>query len=211
MPESIALPRHLRPRRQKIFGRPQARSIDRNTRARIMAYAEAYSARHRQPGQHGGPLSHAFMRVLQALLYGFDGPDGCFPSYETIATRARVARSTVAEAIKALESAGMLTWVNCLRKARAWERDLLGKWVAVWRVVRSSNAYRFIDRIGREAKVSKSESRPRPGNPDSYHIAASPKHDLAALPVPLLTSLKRLGEAILERQQGETSSARTST
>jgi Helix-turn-helix domain len=36
----------------------------------------------------------------------------CFPSYEAIATKAECARSTVAEALKALEWAGVLTWQN---------------------------------------------------------------------------------------------------
>jgi len=193
------LPRHWRPRREKIFGRPTARPIDRNTRARIMTYAEGYNRKHRQPGQHGGPLSHAFLRVLQALLYGFDGPQGCFPSYETIAARANVARSTVAEAIKALEEAGVLTWVNCLNKVRTWERDLLGKWVAAWQVVRSSNAYRFIDRIGEKGLVPKSEKRSGPEIPDSNQLAAAPKPRVDDMPLPLLESLKRLGEAIARR------------
>ena len=34
----------------------------------------------------------------------------CFPSHEAIAARAGCARSTVAEALKALEWAGVLTW-----------------------------------------------------------------------------------------------------
>ena len=195
MPESLALPRSLRPRREKIFGRPAPRLIDRNARARIMVYAEAYSRRHRQPGQHGGPLTHAILRVLQALLYGFDGPQGCFPSYETIAARARVARSTVAEAIKALEAAGVLSWVNCLTKARAWERDLFGKWVAVWRVVRTSNAYSFID-----YGASKSEKRSRPENPVISLKEAPAKTPLTEMPLDLLTSLKRLGEAIAAKE-----------
>ena len=36
----------------------------------------------------------------------------CFPSYEAIAAKAECARSTVAEALKALEWAGVLTWQN---------------------------------------------------------------------------------------------------
>ena len=42
----------------------------------------------------------------------------CFPSYEKIAERAGCARSTVAEAIKALEDAGLLSWVNRLKRVR---------------------------------------------------------------------------------------------
>jgi DNA-binding FadR family transcriptional regulator len=52
--------------------------------------------------------------VLGALLWAFHNTRSgiCFPSYERIAERAGCARSTVAEAIKALEWAGVLTWQN---------------------------------------------------------------------------------------------------
>ena len=49
------------------------------------------------------------LAVLEALLWGFHNARSglCFPSYETIAERAGCARSTVAEAIKALEDGGL--------------------------------------------------------------------------------------------------------
>jgi Helix-turn-helix domain len=52
--------------------------------------------------------------VLEALLWAFHNAKSglCFPSYETIAEAAHCARSTVAEAIKALEDAGIMTWVQ---------------------------------------------------------------------------------------------------
>ena len=58
--------------------------------------------------KHKGPITRAFLDVLQALLWGFhNSRDGrCFPSYEAIADRAGCARSTVAEALKVLELAG---------------------------------------------------------------------------------------------------------
>ena len=56
--------------------------------------------------------------MLQALLWGFHNAASglCFPSYEAIAEKAGCARSTVAEAIKALENAGLLTWVHRIRR-----------------------------------------------------------------------------------------------
>jgi hypothetical protein len=60
----------------------------------------------------------------------------CIPSYDTIAKAADVNRDTVAEAIKMLEAAGILTWCN--RRARVTVRG-------VRKVVRTSNSYRFID------------------------------------------------------------------
>ena len=55
------------------------------------------------------------------------------------------ARSTVAEAIKALEYAGVLTWVNRITRIREPVRDLFGHLVTKWRVIRISNAYSFVD------------------------------------------------------------------
>ena len=59
-----------------------------------------------------GPITRAFLEVLEALLWGFHNSrtGRCFPSYEAIAAKAECARSTVAEALKALEWAGVLTW-----------------------------------------------------------------------------------------------------
>src|SRR5512133_1209559 len=104
------------PRREKVFGAAPGVSLDRNGKTRIMVYVRAYNARMRQEGQHTGPVTRAFMDVLRALLYSFhNGKDGrCFPSYERIAQAANCCRSTVYEAIRALEKAGVLTWVNRL-------------------------------------------------------------------------------------------------
>ena len=67
--------------REKVFGPGRAVPLDRNAKARIQAYARAWSGRHRQPGQHKGPITRAFLEVLQALLWGFhNSRDGrCFP------------------------------------------------------------------------------------------------------------------------------------
>ena len=59
------------PRREKVFGPGRAVPLDRNAKARILAYAKAWSARHRQPRQHKGPITRAFLEVLEALLWGF--------------------------------------------------------------------------------------------------------------------------------------------
>ena len=111
-----ALPAGFRRRREKVFGEGRCQPLDRNAKARIMVYARAWSARHRRPGQHRGPLTRATLEVLEALLWGFhNSRDGrCFPSYETIAARAQCCRDTVYEAIRALEAAEILTWVNRL-------------------------------------------------------------------------------------------------
>jgi len=44
----------------------------------------------------------------------------------------------VCEAIKALELAGILSWVNRIVRARVREQDLFGQWATTWRVLRTS-------------------------------------------------------------------------
>ena len=79
-------------RREKVFGPGRALPLDRNAKARIAAYARAWSARNRQPGQHKGPITRAFLDVLTALLWGFHNSRSgcCFPSYEAIAAQGGV-------------------------------------------------------------------------------------------------------------------------
>ena len=62
----MPVPAYLR-RREKVFGPGRAVPLDRNAKARILAYAKAWSARHRQPRQHKGPITRAFLEVLEAL------------------------------------------------------------------------------------------------------------------------------------------------
>jgi hypothetical protein len=134
-------------RRPKIFGRGHGTPLDRNAKARIVVYARAWNARHKQPGQHRGPLTRATIEVLEALLWGFHNAKTgcCFPSYETIAAKAECCRGTVYEAIRALEFAGVLTWVNRITRIQVRERDLFGKWSSRWQVIRTSNSYTFRD------------------------------------------------------------------
>ena len=132
----------IRRRREKVFGPGRAVPLDRSAKARILAYARAWGARHKQPRQHKGPITRAFLEVLEALLWGFHNSRTgcCFPSYAAIAARAECARSTVAEALKALEWAGVLTWQNRITRIHVRERDLFGHWASRWRVIRTSNA-----------------------------------------------------------------------
>jgi hypothetical protein len=157
---------YLTPRREKVFGAAIGVPLDRNAKVRIMVYVRAYNARMKERGQHTGPVTRAFMDVLRALLYSFhNGRDGrCFPSYERIAATANCCRSTVYEAIRVLESAGVLTWVNRLTKIRVPERDLFGRIAHRWQVIRTSNSYRFLDpKAGAPAAPGcKSENPSRP-------------------------------------------------
>jgi DNA-binding FadR family transcriptional regulator len=85
--------------------------------------------------------------VLEALLWAFHNAKSglCYPSYERVAEAAHCARSTVAEALKALEDAGVLTWVHRVKRVREPCPDLLGDDGWHWRVLRTSNAYNFRD------------------------------------------------------------------
>jgi hypothetical protein len=149
----IALANHLRPRREKIFGPAPGHWLDGNAKARVWAAAGAYNTANRQPRQHWGPLTRATMSVLKALLWRFHGAYGggrCFPGYERIASAAKCHRDTVCEAIKALEEAGILTWIHRITRIRRREQDLFGHWGSAWQVIRTSNAYRFARRRRQE-------------------------------------------------------------
>jgi Helix-turn-helix domain len=133
-------------RREKMFGEGRLLPLDRNAKARIMVLARALSRR-TEEGKHYGVLTAKFVAVLNALLWGFHNAASgrCFPSYERIAERADCSRSTVYEAIHALELAGILTWVNRIARIREWGPDLFGRAQNRWRVIRTSNAYTFVD------------------------------------------------------------------
>jgi hypothetical protein len=74
------------------------------------------------------------------------------PGYDALAKAAGCARSTVAEALKALEAAGVLSWCHRLKRAHDGARV---------RVLRASNGYAF-----RDPKSSESEK------PDRNHISS---------------------------------------
>ena len=132
--------------REKMFGLGRPRALDRNAKARIMHLARALTHK-TEPGKHYGQITAKALAVLEALLWGFHNARSgiCFPSYERIAEAAHCARSTVYEAIGALEAAGLLSWVNRIKRVREWAPGLPGVGATRVRVVRTSNAYAFTD------------------------------------------------------------------
>jgi hypothetical protein len=144
---SNALPKHLRPRREKVFGLARGVPHDRNARVRIETYVMAWNAKEKQEGQHQGPITAAYQRVLHALLWHFTNYQTglCFPSYETIAAKARCCRRTVYEAILALEATGVFSWVQRIDRVAERVKDLFGNWMTAYRIVRRSNVYHFRD------------------------------------------------------------------
>ncbi|MDN3568545.1 helix-turn-helix domain-containing protein [Paeniroseomonas aquatica] len=172
----------LRSRRPKVFQDGPGKPLDRNAKFRIQTFARAWTAKHRQPGQHRGPLTRAAFEVLQALLWGFHNAHTgrCFPGYEAIATRAKCARSTVHVTIKVLESAGILTWVNRIVRVKKRELDLFGRPVWRWRILRTSNAYVFNDPISALAQPNSSKSENRSGTQNQESYRSSLPHTVRA-------------------------------
>ena len=184
-------------RREKVFGAGHAVPLDRNAKCRIAAYARAWSAWNRRPGQHKGPITRAFLEVLGVLLWGFHNSHSgcCFPSYETIADRAGCARSTVAEALKVLEWAGVLTWQHRISRVRERFRDLFGRESWQWRVHRRSNAYAFRDPQQQIARPSAYQSENEPGTQNQLIIGSV--HTPARKPdSPLERALAQFGAAV---------------
>ena len=56
MPFATALPYHLRPRREKVFGDGRPRPLDGNAKARIMTFARALMRR-TEKGKAYGPVT----------------------------------------------------------------------------------------------------------------------------------------------------------
>lgn len=137
---------HSKPKREKMFGDGRCLSLDRNAKARVLAYARAKSHR-TEPGKHYGELTDKFLTVLRVLLWDFHNAASgkCFPSYETIADRAHCGRTTVYQAIFALERAGILSWCHRLARIKEWGVDLFGRAQNRARVIRTSNQYCFVD------------------------------------------------------------------
>jgi Helix-turn-helix domain len=193
MEASLSTAQHYR-RREKLFGEGRLLPLDRNAKARIMVLARALMHRTGE-GKHYGVLTAKFVAVLGALLWGFHNAQSgrCFPSYERIAEKADCARSTVYEAIRALEDAGILSWVNRIARIREWGPDLFGRAQNRWRVIRTSNAYTFVDPNPTNCGISsKSELPTGTGGQDSFPLAARPLDGAN----PLHQALARWGRAL---------------
>lgn len=115
-------------RRAKIFGFGRAIPLDRNQKAKLAFLARSHLRARRI-------TSRAF-QVFEALLWGFHNAKSgrCYPSYERISEKVGCARSTVALALRALESFQLLTWHNRIVRVRIKE---------VIYLIRTSNAYQF--------------------------------------------------------------------
>jgi hypothetical protein len=74
-----------RPKQEKVFGSGRGILLDGNTKARLNASMQGYPC-YRQQGQHRGPITRAYMEVVEAMLFGFhNSKTGLrFPRYEAL-------------------------------------------------------------------------------------------------------------------------------
>ena len=150
-----------------MFGLGRPRALDRNAKVRIMHWARCLSRR-TEKGRAYGVVTAKALAVLEALLWGFHNAKSglCFPSYERIAEAAGCARSTVAEALRALEDAKILSWVHRIKRVREPCPDLLGDNGWRWRVLRTSNSYAFNDPSPAGGQPNSSKSEKETGTPN---------------------------------------------
>jgi hypothetical protein len=159
--------------------------------------------RRTEKGRAYGAISAKAYAVLEALLWGFHNAKSglCFPSYESIAEKAGCARSTVAECLKALEDAGILSWVNRIARIRERCEDLFGRSGSRVRVIRTSNAYEFHDPLPSKPPAhmgnsSKSGFLSGTPNQELLSLSTTPSHPPIPLNPDLAAALLRLGKAM---------------
>ena len=154
-------------RREKMFGLGRPRALDRNAKVRIMHWARCLSRR-TEKGRAYGVVTAKALAVLEALLWAFHNAKSglCFPSYERIAEAAGCARSTVAEALKALEDAGILSWVQRIKRVREPCPDLLGDNGWRWRVLTDVERLRFQRSLAGRDRPNSSKSEKPTGTPN---------------------------------------------
>jgi hypothetical protein len=101
----------------------------------------------------------------------------------------------LAEALKVLEWAGVLTWQHRITRIRERCQDLFGRDGWRWRVIRTSNAYVFHDTKPQLAGVSASKSENPTGTQDQDYLdpVQAPARDLSS---PLERALARFGVAV---------------
>ena len=106
--------------------------IDRNTRVRVICFAEALERRTKGKGCKSGVLGQSGLRVLRCLLFDFCAvPTGrCCPSYEAIREKTGFCFSTIAGALRRLETSGLVRIIRRIIRTRLGARQ-------------TSNAYAF--------------------------------------------------------------------
>jgi hypothetical protein len=108
------------------------RPIDRNMRVRVIHAAETLERRTKGKGCKSGVLGQSGLRVLRCLLFDFCAiPTGrCCPSYAAIREKTGFCFSTIAKALKRLETSGLVRIIRRIIRTRLGARQ-------------TSNAYAF--------------------------------------------------------------------
>jgi DNA-binding transcriptional ArsR family regulator len=188
-------PRRLR--RGSTLDPVKFRPLDRNQRAKVMFLAERLDANSHQPGHHGGCLKRTGLQVLRILLFHFHNVHcgRCDPSLETIAKTAGMARSTVVEALKRLEDAGIMERIRRAQWIMQFGRKRLVQWSNAY-LMNVPNQFRKEEgNFANSAKVSGSGNRPPT---TAAHIV-----NLPPMPENVAASLARLGNTMADRFEGE--------
>jgi DNA-binding MarR family transcriptional regulator len=197
-----------RQRRGSTLEPVQFRPLDRNQRARLIFLAERLDAQTKKKGKHGGCLKRTGLQVLRVLLFHFHNvaTGRCDPSLDTIAAAAGMARSTVVEALKRLEAAGIL---ERIRRAR-WIRQGGRKRCVQW-----SNAYRLnVPTCYRHDEGDFAVPAPAPASESGNRPLTTTAHNnklgegYGEICPELQRALARLGNAIADKAEAENPSLR---
>ena len=155
----IGRQRYRQAQRARVGGRGAPCWVSYADRKAIMARAHALK-RPTGARAHWGAITAKDVDILWVLLTinrthktGF-----CFPSYQTIASRAGCDAATVGRGIQRLREAKLIDWANCTR---------IGVVDGRRRFLRSSNAYRFIVPV---EKSSKTQFASGPATRGSLHL-----------------------------------------
>jgi hypothetical protein len=150
--------------------------------------------RRTEKGRHYGVVTAKAVAVLEAIVWGFHNARSgvCYPSYERIAEAAHCARSTVYEAIVALEAAGLLTWVNRLKRVREAIPGLPGVGATRIRVLRTSNGYELRDPGAPVVRSNSSKSE-------------KPSGTMIQVSLPLPARAAAIGKGLFEGRAGSAS------
>jgi DNA-binding MarR family transcriptional regulator len=200
-----------RQRRSSTLEPVKFRPLDRNQRARLIFLAERLDAQTKKKGKHGGCLKRTGLQVLRVLLFHFHNVSNgrCDPSLDTIAAAAGMARSTVVDALKRLEAAGIL---ERIRRAR-WIRQGGRKRCVQW-----SNAYRLnVPTCYRQDEGNFAVSTPATASESDNRSLTTSAHNktlggggYGEICPELQRALARLGNAIADKAEAENFSSQQS-
>ena len=150
------------------------RRMNRKAASRLFHRARQLDRRTKMAGRHGGQIGHAALQVLHALIFDFfNFASGRLdPSYEAIAAKSNLARSTVAGALKTLARLGIISW----QRRCTPTTDDLGR----FQLQQETNAYTIHDEHEWKGLGAQPERAPAPA-PDTlgFPPTAQSRVDLA--------------------------------